>query len=158
MKKKSFCLVFIMMLFFSKAFCQSAEDITGFWLTLDKKTNEPKSQIEIYKDTEGKFYGKIVWLKKNLKNNQPLRDENNQEEELRNRKVLGLQILSGLEYTDDGEWDNGNIYDPESGKTYDCRAWFEDNDMNKLNLRGFVGFSLLGRSVEWTRENIRRQL
>jgi uncharacterized protein (DUF2147 family) len=122
---------------------------------MDKNINEPRSQIEIFKNTEGKFCGKIVWLKKPIKNNQPLKDENNPDDELKNRPILGLQILTGFEFDDD-EWVSSKIYDPESGNTYKCKAWFEENDRNTLYLRGYIGFSLLGRNVQWTRENKKR--
>lgn len=140
----------------SKIFCQGPDDIKGFWLTLDKKTNEPKSQVEIFKNDDGKYYGKIVWLKEPLINNQLIRDKNNPDEELRNRMILGLQILSGFEF-DNPEWENGEIYDPESGNTYHCKAWFEDNDKDKLHMRGYIGISLLGRNVLWLREKKKRQ-
>ncbi len=156
MKRISFYLLIITFIFTTKIFCQNSEDIIGFWLTLDKNTNEPKSQIEIFKNSDSKFCGKIVWLKKTLKNNMPLKDENNPDEKLRNRTILGLQILSGFEFSDD-EWENGRIYDPESGSTYKCKAWFENDDINKLYLRGYIGFSLLGRNVQWTRENKKRE-
>jgi uncharacterized protein (DUF2147 family) len=155
MKRTSIILVIILFIFNVKILCQNAEDITGYWLVLDKKTNEPKSQIEIFRNDDGKYYGRIVWLKKPLKNSQPLKDENNPKEELRKRTILGLQILSGLEFSDD-EWEDGKIYDPESGSTYKCKAWFEDNDKNKLYLRGYIGFSLIGRNVQWIREGKKR--
>jgi len=67
MKRKSLYLFILSFIFTAKINCQSSEDIVGFWLTLDKNTNEPRSQIEIFKNAEGKFCGKIVWLKKPLK-------------------------------------------------------------------------------------------
>lgn len=155
MKRTSIILVIILFIFTVKILCQNAADITGYWLTLDKNTNEPKSQIEIFRNNDGKYYGRIVWLKKPLKNNQPLKDENNPEEELKNRTILGLQILYGLEFTD-GIWEDGKIYDPESGSIYKCKAWFEDNDRNILYMRGYIGFSLIGRNVQWIREDKKR--
>jgi uncharacterized protein (DUF2147 family) len=155
MKKISLLLSIFTIILITRIFCSSPEDITGYWLTLDKNTNEPKSQIEIYKNSDGKYYGKIVWLKKPVINNQPALDKNNPDEKLKTRTILGLQILSGFEY--DGEqWEKGRIYDPESGKTYKCKAWFEDNNRNKLYVRGFIGFSLIGRNVEWIRESKKR--
>lgn len=156
MKMTAFFILLISFILFTDTFSQEPEDIKGYWLTLDKNTKEPKSQIEIFKNDEGKYCGRIVWLKEPLKNNQTIRDKNNPDEKLRDRTILGLQILSGFEFTSD-EWENGRIYDPESGKTYKCKAWFEDNDRNKLFLRGYIGFSLIGRNVQWIRENKKRE-
>ncbi|MBU8893248.1 MAG: DUF2147 domain-containing protein, partial [Bacteroidales bacterium] len=49
------------------------------------------------------------------------------------------------------------IYDPKEGKTYKCFMWFEDGDDKILHVKGFIGFSLLGREVEWTREEKLRE-
>lgn len=155
MKRISFSILLLSFVLITKVFCQKPEDITGYWLTLDKKTNEPKSQIEIFKNNDGRYYGRIVWLKEPLKDNQVVKDKNNPDEKLRNRTILGLQLLSGFEFIGT-EWENGKIYDPESGNTYKCKAWFEDNDRSKLFLRGYIGFSLIGRNVQWIREDKKR--
>ncbi len=141
----------------TEMYSQTKEDIVGFWLTVDEKTNEPKSQIQIIQEKDGKYSGRIVWLKEPLKNNQPLKDENNPGEENRNVPILGLQILQGFEFT--GEiWEDGTIYDPKSGNTYKCKMWFEENNKNILFMRGFIGISLFGRSTQWTREEQKREL
>ena len=61
-----------------------------------------------------------------------------------------MEIMWGLE-TDKNEWSGGKIMDPENGKTYKCKIWFEDNNNDELNLRGYIGFSLLGRNQVWLR-------
>jgi uncharacterized protein (DUF2147 family) len=85
-------------------------------------------------------------------NGEPEKDFNNPDTKLRSKSRLGLQILSGLKYNAaDKQWQNGSIYDPDNGKTYDCFAWF-DKDPNVLNLKGYVaGIKWLGRSTAWTR-------
>jgi uncharacterized protein (DUF2147 family) len=55
--------------------------------------------------------------------------------------------LTGLKFKD-GKFTDGKIYDPTSGQTYSCKAWIENG---KLNLRGFIGFSLLGKTASWRR-------
>ena len=73
---------------------------------------------------------------------EPRRDDLNPEEDMRSRPVLGLELLSEYQW-DDGQW-QGKIYDPESGNTYSSKMWREGAD---LHMRGFIGFSLLGRTA-----------
>jgi len=92
-----------------------ADDILGIWLTSGK---EP-AKIQIYKSGQ-KYYGKIVWLQNPLNNGKPKLDINNSDKLNRNKQILGLIILIGLEF-DGNEWNEGKIYDPESGKIYSCQ-------------------------------------
>ncbi|MGZ8557057.1 MAG: DUF2147 domain-containing protein [Chitinophagaceae bacterium] len=113
-----------------------ADQIEGLWF------NEKKdAKIQVYKDTDGKFYGKIVWLK------EPKLDEKNPKSNLKSRPIIGLVILKGCE-KDGKTYDDGTIYDPENGKTYDCTI---TNKGNTLALRGYIGISLFGRTTEWER-------
>ena len=81
----------------------------------------------------------------------PKVDRQNPKEELRSRPIVGLRVVEGFEYSGGGEWKHGRIYDPESGKTYKCKMRLTDEGV--LKVRGFIGFSLLGRTTEWTRVN-----
>jgi uncharacterized protein (DUF2147 family) len=78
----------------------------------------------------------------------PKLDRENENEKLRSRKVLGINVIQGFEWDDD-EYEDGTIYDPENGKTYSCVITYENKDT--LNVRGYIGFSLLGRTTVWTR-------
>lgn len=123
------------------------DKIVGIWLTQDSD-----SKVEIYKSEDGSYYGKIIWLKRLLENGKPRIDKNNPKEEMRNRKLMGLKILDGIKYDEsDKEWNNGTIYDPRTGNTYKCYMWFDGSDQ-KLNIKGYIGFSIIGRTVTWTRE------
>lgn len=74
-------------------------------------------------------------------------DDKNPDPALRNRKFVGINMLADFTYDASGEkWANGTIYDGESGKTYKCSLWFENNDTSKLNARGYIGISLFGRT------------
>ncbi|HQE50718.1 MAG TPA: DUF2147 domain-containing protein [Prolixibacteraceae bacterium] len=141
-------LIFSLLLFFAiKGMAQKAEAIAGIWWN-DEKT----SKIEI-KEVNGKFIGTVVYINpSSYVNGEPEKDTNNPDPKLRSRSKLGLQILSGLQFNaGKSQWDNGRIYDPENGKTYDCYAWFE-KDSNTLYLKGYVvGIKMLGRSTIWTR-------
>ena len=124
---------------------KEADAVTGIWLN-----ESGKAHIKIFK-RGGKYYGKIVWLRDpNDKNGKPKVDKENSEEKLQKKPLLGLEILTGFEYDEDREWDDGDIYDPQNGKTYSCTMTLEENN-NILDVRGYVGFSFIGRSQTWTR-------
>lgn len=125
---------------------QNTKDIEGIWL------NEPgDAKIEIT-SKEDAYFGKIVWLQ-NPKDEQGhwKLDEANPNKSLRSRKKLGLEILSNLRWHQaEKEWSDGEIYDPREGDTYSLKASLTNN--NTLNLRGYIGFSLFGKTTTWTRE------
>ena len=125
-----------------------ANDILGVWLTQDKD-----SHVEIYK-VGNKFFGKIVWLQDPIDSitGKPKLDDKNENPSLRNRPVMGLKLLKNFVFDGDNEWKNGTIYDPKKGKTYSCYIKFpNENNKNRIKIRGYIGFSLLGRTVYWTR-------
>ncbi|MEY3717219.1 MAG: hypothetical protein RL285_1094 [Bacteroidota bacterium] len=122
--------------------------IIGKWLN-----QEGTSHIQIFKATNGsfagKFYGKIVWLKEPLKNGKPKVDDLNPNPAKRSVPLMNLQILKDFVYdADDKEWEDGTIYDPKNGKTYSCYMTLSGN---KLDVRGYVGISMIGRTSVWTR-------
>lgn len=124
------------------------EAIVGKWLN-----QEGTSHIQIFKATNGsfagKYFGKIVWLKEPLKNGKPKVDDLNPDPKKHSVPLLGLQILKNFVYdADDKEWEDGTIYDPKNGKTYSCIMTLSGNN---LNVRGYVGISMLGRTGVWTR-------
>jgi uncharacterized protein (DUF2147 family) len=96
--------------------------------------------------------GRIVWLRSPLdETGCDLRDRSNSNASLRDRLLLGLEILQGLKPADaEGKvWTDGTIYDPTSGKTYTCSLRVQGDD--RLHLRGYVGIPLLGRTTTWMR-------
>jgi uncharacterized protein (DUF2147 family) len=143
MKKKiQIVLVVLMVSAFAKAYSQQ---ITGTWKTIDDKTGEVKSHVQIYqKDDE--FYGKIVKI---LDPDAP-KDATCQdcEGELAGKPIMGLEILRGIE-KDGKYYEDGKITDPENGKDYKCKLWLEENDPNTLNVRGYVLF--FHRTQQWER-------
>lgn len=118
--------------------------VEGFWLNQEKE-----AKIEIYKARNGKFYGKIVWLKEPNRDGKPKTDINNPKESLRSQPLIGLLILKAFEKDGDKIYEDGTIYDPKNGKTYSCKITYESN--NTLSIRGYVGISMLGRTTTWTR-------
>jgi uncharacterized protein (DUF2147 family) len=124
---------------------ENQDKIIGKWLSADKD-----AIIEIYK-RGSEYFGKITWLKDPLNDKgKPQTDENNPDPKLRKRPVMGLVILRDLVYDKDNLWVNGLIYDPDSGDDYNCKMTLKDD--NTLELRGYVGFPLFGRTEVWTRK------
>ncbi len=113
-----------------------AQDIKGKWLT-----EAGDAQVEIY-ESNGKMNGKIVWLEKGP----DTKDIHNKDEKLRSRKLMGVNILSGLTKKED-KWEGGRIYNPKNGKNYKCAIWL---DGDKLKVRGYIGF--LYETQTWKRK------
>jgi uncharacterized protein (DUF2147 family) len=131
--------------------------ILGIWKT-EPNDDGNFSHIEIYLE-DGKYNGKIVYL------NSPVvvegdehgtvgetrKDFKNPDESLRGRPLLGMDLMRGFEHNGKNKWEDGRIYDPESGKEYNCKATMMDDDT--LEVFGYVkvGFAKLGRDTGWTR-------
>jgi len=127
---------------------EKADDILGIWLTGSKK-----GKVEIYKCGD-RYCGKIIWLKDPFyENGTEKRDKNNPDESKRKNRIIGSNILIGFEYDGDKEWDDGQIYDPDEGKTYSCVIKMQDNN-EVLDVRGYIGFSLFGRTEEWFKSSL----
>ena len=125
----------------------NGDDILGVWLNEDKDAH-----VQAYKDG-GKYFGEIIWLKTPIdeETGKPKLDDENEDEALRERPILGLLLLKNFEFDGDDEWEKGRIYDPKNGKTYKCYLEFHDEDTDELKVRGYIGFSMLGRTTYWTR-------
>jgi uncharacterized protein (DUF2147 family) len=127
------------------------DDILGTWLN-----QKQDAKIDIFKCGTD-YCGKIVWLKvpiyptdsKEGTPGTPKIDTKNPEASLKKRPLMGLQIMDGLQFSGGGLWKNGKIYDPDSGKTYSAKATLASH--MELDLRGFIGLSLIGRTEKWTR-------
>ena len=123
---------------------QTKDAILGKWLNASGE-----GQILVYK-TGDTYAGKLIWLKEvNNRDGQIKRDEKNPKSALKNRPLLGIQLLQNFVYQKDGVWEEGSIYDPKTGKTYSCTISMISSD--KLSVRGYVGISLLGRTETWQR-------
>jgi len=124
---------------------QNEDLICGIWLE-----KEEQSHIKIYKNTEGSYEGEIIWLAEPLNELGEIKtDKKNPNKNLRNQTIKGLIIINDLEFNSNNKWSNGNIYDARSGKTYSLNATLENN--NTLFMRGYIGFSLIGKTTTWTR-------
>lgn len=135
----------LLTLIFSAVGAQAAlaqSPLLGRW-----KADDHDGYIEIYK-RGSKYYGKI--LNTPMENGKPKLDKHNPNAALRSKALHGSDILVGFEETDDNEFENGKIYDPRSGKYYDGRI---EVNGNVMELRGFIGASLFGKTVKWRRSS-----
>lgn len=107
-----------------------------------------KGVVEIF-ECGPKLCGKIIWLKDPLNaRGEPLTDGYNPDPKLRVRPICGLQILGELTRQPDGTWDEGWVYDPKVGKSYDAALELTGKD---LILTGYKGVRFLSKSFTWTK-------
>ena len=136
---KKLILAIVLLLSHALAVAQvKPDDIVGRWITADKSVI-----VQIIK-AEGKYIGKIVWGKqKNRK------DHKNPDETKRSKYLLNSLILTNFDHNGENGYTNGEIYDPNSGKTYSSNLELVSH--NKLKVQGYVGLTMFGRSSIWTR-------
>lgn len=123
----------------------SPDDLLGVWTP-----SHGKGRVKIEKIGD-KYFGKVVWLKEPLDpaTGEKKMDVNNPDPALQKRRRLGLRVLQDFVNNGEGYWDSGTIYDPENGKTYSCKITMIDK--NTIDIRGFVGVSMFGRTDTWKR-------
>ncbi len=131
--KKNPIFIFLMLSF--SCFAQSADDICGIYYVVDPFSKE-SSQCEIYKNSDGTYEGKVVWI------GNP-----------KNQDQLGLVFMKGLKYNPkDNEYQGGKIKYPGKSGTYKTYVRLT-NDGKTLKMRGYLGISLFGMTVDWKRED-----
>lgn len=144
---KKVILFFILMISAQSIFAQKDADlIIGTW-----QTGSGNARVEIYKNANN-YQGKIIWLSEPIDpaTNKPKTDTKHPNTKLHTRPLMGLVNLWGFSYDEkEGNWENGHIYDPKTGKEYKCTI--TSKDKNTLDVRGYIGISLIGRTDTWTR-------
>lgn len=144
MSLKYLKIIFFLLILSLPGFAQDKDGLVGKWLNASGE-----GQIMIYKKGD-RYAGRLFWMKEPLdEKNKPKRDSKNPNPAQKNRPLLGIEILNNFVYAGNGIWEEGSIYDPKTGKTYSCKITMVNN--NKLNIRGYVGISLLGRTEIWQR-------
>jgi len=123
------------------AFPALSQSPVGVWRTIDDDDGEPKSHIEIY-EQGGKLHGRILELLPEGRVCTPCAGE------YEGRDLRGVVVLRDME-PNGAEWTGGTITDPANGRTY--RAKMSLDGPTRLRVRGFIGFSLLGRTQVWER-------
>ncbi len=118
--------------------------VLGLWKTIDDNTGEAKSIVEIYTQND-KVYGKIVAIL-----NPDDRDKTciYCEGDEKGQPLIGLDIIKNMQWDDD-RYEDGTIFDPEKGKTYNAKLWVDEQDADVLKVRGYIAF--LFRTQEWQR-------
>jgi uncharacterized protein (DUF2147 family) len=119
----------------------------GVWKTIDDKTGKPRALVRIYLQ-DGKYFGKI---EQSFTPGAESRVCSECTDERKNQPIIGLPIIRNV-MLKDGEYAGGDILDPDNGWVYRCKFHLEDGG-TVLVVRGFIGFSLLGRSQTWHRES-----
>ena len=130
-------IMFLLIINLGKAQSVHKDAILGEWLSEEKD-----GKVLIFKQGE-KYFGKVVWGKSSGK-----KDEKNPDPSLRNKDIIGSTILKDFSFKGKS-WEGGSVYDPNNGKSYSCTMKLKSND--ELEIRGYIGISLLGRSTVWTR-------
>lgn len=124
---------------------EKADAIIGKWYTTEKDM-----VTEIFKKNS-KYYGKIIWMQEpNDKNGNPKRDINNPNENLRDRTIVGIMFIKNFSYDGDNKYLDGVIYNFRDGNDYNAVLTLKD--INTLEVRGYLVFYWLGKTVIWTRK------
>lgn len=119
-------------------FSQNGDALIGTYMT-DKN----EGMVEITKK-DNKYYGKLIWTKTPGK-----LDSNNPDKKQQTDKLAGKEILKAFVFDGKDLWHEGTIYDPKNGKTYSCKI--NRDEKGNLNVRGYIGVSMLGRTTFWVK-------
>ncbi|MGB5555362.1 MAG: DUF2147 domain-containing protein [Flavobacteriaceae bacterium] len=123
----------------------SSQSIFGKWKTIDDRTGDPKAVISIY-EKEGLMYGHVVEiLEKGREDSLCVKCEGDKKD----KPVVGMTIIEGLEENDDGEWKGHTLFDPEQAMTFRCKIWLNPDNANELKVRGYLAF--IYRTQTWIR-------
>lgn len=147
MKRLRFLLPCFLVLLALTAFApaNNPDAVVGTWLNGTKK-----GHVQIYKQG-GTYFGKLIWLSEpnDPDTGKPKTDFRNTDAAKRARPLMNLPLMYNFKYEGDNVWSDGKIYNPEDGKEYNCKMTLKD--ANTLDVRGYVGISLLGKTQTWTR-------
>ena len=123
----------------------NSDAVVGTWLNGTKK-----GHVQIYKQG-GTFFGKLIYLTEpnDPATGKPKTDINNADAAKRTRPLINLPLMYNFKYDGGNIWSDGKIYNPEDGKEYNCKMTLKNP--NTLDVRGYVGISLLGKTQTWTR-------
>jgi uncharacterized protein (DUF2147 family) len=142
-----FCMFCLLAIFSGFAFSTTNSPV-GLWKTIDDKTGKPRSLVRITQTNDNEF---VAIIEKGL---QP---EDTPDGvcakctgDLKNKLLLGMTIMQGMKQKGDA-YEGGQILDPDNGKVYKCKLKLDETG-NKLEVRGFIGISLFGRSQTWVRQ------
>jgi uncharacterized protein (DUF2147 family) len=147
--KKIIVAVGLILAFTQCVYAVNLNSVIGYWSTLDDKTQQTSSIIQVWQDPKNKmYYGKIykIFPEGEHKVTDLCKECNG---DLKNKPILGLQIIRHMVYRD-GKYHDGFILDPRDGKEYHATMRLVDGGQ-KLKLRGYIGLPLFGKTTEWNR-------
>ena len=149
MRIKMFTVLLATLPLFVAPLAASAQQATpvGSWTTIDDDTGKPKSVVEIYRTEDGTLSGRVVEVLQSAQGDDPICREC--EGDRKDQPIEGMVIMWGLE-RDGDTWEGGKILDPSNGKVYSVKLTPVAGG-KELEVRGFIGFSLLGRTQTWLR-------
>ncbi|OTG67994.1 signal peptidase [Acinetobacter sp. ANC 4470] len=146
--KKNILIVTFASLFFSGNVL--AQDLAGIWQQIDDKTGSPKAIIEIRKNSNNTFTGKIIKITPRP-GYTPREKCVNCPAPYTNQPILGLEVFKNLKNEGENLYAGGKILDPLSGKIYNLKGKQSTNG-KRLLLRGYIGISAIGRTQTWIRQ------
>ena len=135
-------LTLVLFMFSSVLFSQA---IPGRWKTIDDRTGKPKALLSIYLKGE-RLYGHVVEILEEGQENALCVECRG---ELKDKPVVGMQIINGLFPKGDNEYGGGTIFDPENGDSYKCKIWLNPENPDELKVRGYLAFFY--RTQTWVR-------
>lgn len=147
MKHLSIGILLLLQLFAAPLIWANNHSPVGTWITIDDKTNKPRSEIRIW-ESQGKLYGKVIKVFKQAGDTGICKKCPGA---FKNKPIQGMTILWDLKSTGKNTWSGGEILDPKSGKIYRLKMNLSQNGQT-LDVRGYIGISLLGRTQVWNRK------
>ncbi|MDB2705084.1 DUF2147 domain-containing protein [Pseudomonadota bacterium] len=141
MLKKYVLAIFISFMSMQPVIAVTQDSIIGIWIN-----SAGDGLIEI-SHVSNEYIGTIIDSTDPADSDR--KDINNIKPDLRDRPLKGLKVIQGLRYTKDNLWTGASIYDPNNGKTYSCKVTLNDN--KEIEIRGYIGLSIFGRTEIWKR-------
>jgi uncharacterized protein (DUF2147 family) len=138
------CLCFLCLLIMASGL-NAQSSVIGDWRTIDDETGKTKSIVSLYVNDAGMLEGKVIEILHSDKGPNPLCDDCPGDKA--GKPIKGLVIIWDMESASETEWRGGRILDPKNGKVYKAKITLRED--GKLEVRGFIGFSLLGRTQIW---------
>lgn len=131
-------------------FCMSfgfSQSVLGEWKTIDDRTGKPKGIVKII-EKDGLLYGHVVKiLEKGKEDSLCIKCEG----DMKNKPVVGMEIITAAAPTEEGEWKGNRLFDPEQAMTFRCKIWLNPENANELMVRGYLAF--IFRTQKWIRVN-----
>ncbi len=123
----------------------SAQSVFGKWKTIDDRTGNPKGIINLY-EKDGLLYGYVEDILEPGKENAKC---TKCEDDLKDKPVVGMEIITAAEKHEDGEWKGHRLFDPEQAMTFRCKIWLNPDNPDQLKVRGYLAF--IYRTQTWLR-------